>query len=75
MNQAERTREQRLRRMAERQGLALKKSPRRDPYALDFGTYILVDPDTNALVLGGPSGGFAHAPDLDDIEAYLKGDR
>jgi hypothetical protein len=31
--------ENRLRRMAERQGLQLIKSRRRDPLALDYGTY------------------------------------
>jgi hypothetical protein len=34
---AEKTRETRLRRMAERQGLALHKSRRRDPFAKDYG--------------------------------------
>jgi hypothetical protein len=46
---AEKVRENRLRRMAERQGFALRKSRRRDPHALDYGTYYLVDPDTGLL--------------------------
>lgn len=62
-----RSREQRLRRMADRQGLALKKSARRDPYALDFGKYWLV---------GAPGDygvdGFAN---LDELEAYLRRER
>jgi hypothetical protein len=33
----EKVRENRLRRMAERQGLALRKSRRRDPRAIDYG--------------------------------------
>ncbi len=42
--------ENRLRRGAERQGLQLQKSRSRDPRAVDFGTYQLVDPATNAIV-------------------------
>ena len=72
---ATRTREQRLRRMAGRQGLKLHKSPRRDPRALDYGAYILVDARTNAVVYGGAEGGFLAGPDLDRIERYLKGER
>lgn len=39
---AEKTRETRLRRAAERQGLVLKRSRRRDPRAFDYGRYWLV---------------------------------
>lgn len=38
---AEKVRENRLRRVAERRGLALTKSRRRDERAVDFGTYQL----------------------------------
>ena len=41
----DKVRENRLRRMATRQGLHLVKSRRRDPQALDFGTYGLADRD------------------------------
>jgi hypothetical protein len=79
---AERTREQRLRRMAERQGLALVKSRRRDPFAKDYGLYWLVDPMTEAhsgaeqeaaLRLGGhPAYRFPWSgTDLDGIEEFL----
>jgi hypothetical protein len=64
---SERVRELRLRRMAERQGLALHKSRRRDPRAIDYGRYWLVDVRTNVLV--GPE-----TRDLDDIERYLTGE-
>jgi hypothetical protein len=60
--------------MADRQGLRLEKSRRRDPRAYDYGTYILVDIATTAVVCGGSDGGFQHGPDLDVIEAYLTGD-
>jgi hypothetical protein len=66
----DRVRENRLRRMAERQGLRLLKSRRRDPYADGYGTYMLVeatavDPTSNG---SGPGYGF----DLDAIEQQLK---
>jgi hypothetical protein len=40
---SEKVRENRLRRAAERQGLTLSKSRRRDPRAKDYGTYQLGD--------------------------------
>lgn len=69
-NTTDKVRENRLRRTAKRQGLRLEKSRRRDPRALDFGTYWLVDPWTNTLVYGGGVG--VDGPHLDDIEAYLR---
>lgn len=42
---AEKVRENRLRRMAERQGLELRKSRRRDPRAKDYGRWYIVDID------------------------------
>ena len=44
--------ENRLRRIATRRGMILKKSPRRDPEARDYGLYALIDRDTNALLTG-----------------------
>ena len=69
-NTAEKVRENRLRRMAERQGLALRKSRRRDPRAIDYGVFWLVDPGLNWLVVGEPGGW-----NLDQVEQYLTGDR
>lgn len=67
---AEKTRENRLRRMARRQGLDLEKSRRRDPRALDYGGYQLIARGSNSLVLGELAGnGFSAS--LDDIEAFL----
>jgi hypothetical protein len=55
------------------QGLRLEKSRRRDPHALDYGKFILIDVATNGVVLGsGPVGPNA---DLEDVERYLKGER
>lgn len=77
----EKVRENRLRRMAARQGLALHKSRRRDPYAKDFGLYWVVDPGLYDPREEWPPGEHPahHFPwrggTLDDVEAYLTGDR
>lgn len=42
--------ENRVRRMAERQRLCLRKNRRRDPHAYDFGTYELTEQDGRVLV-------------------------
>jgi hypothetical protein len=47
---ADKIRENRVRRMAQRQLLRLEKSRRRDPRAVDFGGYMLVN-DRNTVVL------------------------
>lgn len=61
---AAKVQEIRARRAAERQGLRLAKSRRRDPRALDYGTFTLTD-----LASGEPvAGPFA---DLDEVESYL----
>jgi hypothetical protein len=65
----EKVRENRLRRMAERQGLMLRKSRRRDPRAVDYGRYWLIDLDTTGVVAGGQFG-----IDLDDVESHLTAD-
>ena len=60
---AEKVRENRLRRMAERQGMRLVKSRRRDPLALDYGKYWLVRTT--------PHGRRVELVDLDDVERFL----
>jgi len=64
-------RENRLRRMARRQRLALQKSRRRDPNAWDYETYQLVDPSTNGLVYADFTTRFGYGLSLDDVEAFL----
>lgn len=66
---AEKVRENRLRRMAERQGLRLLKSRRRDERAIDYGGFMLVDAETGLAIAGGsPVPYFLSA---DDVEAWL----
>ena len=65
----DKVRENKLRRMAERQGLRLEKSRRRDPRAYDYGTYQLVDANTNWLVASNHNTGYGL--DLDEVEAVL----
>jgi hypothetical protein len=59
--------ENRLRRAAERQGYRLVKSRRRDPRALDYGTYELVKVRDDARGLDGSLDGL----DLDEVEGLL----
>lgn len=68
---AARVRENRLRRMADRYGLRLTKSRRRDPKALDYGLYALFDIRTNFTVNQLLLGRYAHGWTLDDVENYL----
>lgn len=64
----DKTREIRLRRSAQRQGLALHKSRLRDPRAIGYGLFNLSD-ESNRIVAGGDAGGYSMS--LDEIEIYL----
>lgn len=66
---SDKVKENRVRRLAARQGLLLVKSRRRDPNAFDFGGYMLVDAETNGVVAGSSPGVFSLS--LDDAEARL----
>lgn len=71
MSEVSKVRENRARRMAARQGLALVKSRRRDEHALDYGRYWLLSPhNSNALVAGGEWG-----ITLEEVEHELTSDR
>lgn len=79
MSNPDKIREDRLRRMAARQGLKLVKNPRRDPRATDYGSYMLVNPETSWVVAdfgwdrpGWDKPGNSH---LDDVEDYLTRER
>lgn len=69
MDTEDRVRENRLRRMAKRQGLELKKSPRRDPRAIGYGTYMLVDARTSTIKAGDQQNGYGL--DMDEVEKAL----
>jgi hypothetical protein len=66
---SEKVRENRLRRMAGRQGYRLEKSRRRDPRALDYDRYYITDISTRTVVTGLIAD--RHGMSLDDVEAYL----
>jgi hypothetical protein len=61
--------ENRLRRAANRQGLRLEKSRARDPRAIGYGTYHLVDVDTNTLASYGYQQGYGL--NLEDVWRFL----
>jgi hypothetical protein len=67
--------ENRLRRVADRQGYRLEKSRRRDERAITFGLYRLVDLFTGEVIGAGP---IDHAPggyglELSDVVGCLLG--
>jgi anti-sigma B factor antagonist len=66
----DRVRENRLRRMAARQGLRLLKSTRRDQYADGYGTYRLVGAQNGEHRYGDAVTGYGM--DLDAVERHLK---
>jgi hypothetical protein len=74
MGTTEITREKRLRRAAARQGLRLSKSPRRDPYASDYGKYRVEHPDSGGKIVAGGAP-FEYSLDLDQVELVLFPDR
>ena len=69
---SDKVRENKLRRMAERQGMRLVKSRRRDPLATDFNCYGLFDSRGNTE-FGITSAGGEHTmvASLDEVERFL----
>jgi hypothetical protein len=70
------TRENQLRQKANRQGMRLVKSARRDPDALDYGRYHLAvfrAGDWRPVGHIGMTGGMAGMT-VDDVDAYLRHD-
>lgn len=65
----ENVREERLRRVAERRGLTLMKSPLSDRTETSYGTYMLVETDTATVRLSGNPAGYGLT--LDDVEDVL----
>jgi hypothetical protein len=56
--------------MADRQGLSLQKSRRRDPRAIAYGGWMIVNAHSGAVVAGTEGTGRPHWS-LDDVEKYL----
>jgi hypothetical protein len=65
----EKVHENRIRRMASRQGYRLTRSRRRDPYAKGFGLYDLVDANGKSVMAGETEHSFRF--ELDQIERFL----
>ena len=66
MDAKTKVRENMLRRIASRQGLRLQKSRQRDPMALDYGKYSLVNGRPGHIHV------FIGQGDLDQIEEWLE---
>jgi hypothetical protein len=62
-------REARLRRMLQRRGFVLQKSRARDPGAVTYGGYQIVDTNVGGVV--GGEGSFGYAFDLDEVAAWI----
>jgi hypothetical protein len=70
---ADRAHEDRLRRAAERHGLKLEKTRRRDPRAVDYGRFRLIDRASGEPVF--PSHDLTAYPlSLQDVEQALTGE-
>ena len=61
----------RQRRVAERRGLVLRKSNRRDPLALDYGLFAILDGNTGNPVHPGRLASI-YALTIEDVELYLQ---
>ena len=66
----DKVRENKLRRMAQRQGLRVVKSRRRDPQAYDYNGYMILDTAINGIVAGSQPMEFSFS--LDDVERFLQ---
>jgi hypothetical protein len=65
-------RENRMRRIAARQGLRLVKSRSRDQRAIDHGLYALIDIQTDSAVNPKIAQRWVCSWTLDEVEAYLE---
>jgi hypothetical protein len=66
-------RENRLRRMADRQGLRLIKSRSRDPRAIDYGLFALVDQVHGGAINPALANRWTCSWSIDEVEQYLTG--
>jgi hypothetical protein len=68
----DKVKENRLRRMADRRGYRLMKSRSRDPQAIDYSLYALIDVRTGGAVNPALAQRWTCSWDLDDVEDYLQ---
>ena len=68
-DRAEKVRENRLRRIAERRGYRLLKSRLRDKEAPGYGGYMLIAAFGNLVMLGGTP--YSFSATIEDVEKYL----
>ena len=64
-------RENRMRRMAKRRGYRLVKSRSRDPQAVDYDLYAVIDVRTNGAVNPPIAGRWLCSWSLEEVEDYL----
>lgn len=70
--QAEKTREARVRRMVARNGYMLRKSRSRNVDSVEYGLYMVIDPETGGTVNPSIAQRWNHSWTLDDVEAWFK---
>jgi hypothetical protein len=70
MDQDLKVQENRARRRLDRMGFSLMKSRRKDPRALEYGGYMIVNRFTNAIEAGGTPG--AYALSIEDVERWIE---
>jgi hypothetical protein len=71
MREIEKVRENRMRLMADRQGLRLMKSRSGNPSAIDYGLYALIDHRHGGAVNPALADRWSCSWTLDDVEAFL----
>jgi len=71
MDKETKVRENRLRRAADRRGLKLSKSRSRDPSAIDFGRYALIDVESGGTVHAVRADRWIHCLSLEEVEDWL----
>ena len=71
---SEKSRENTLRRKLDRMGYRLQRSRRKDPDAIDYVCYWIVDAETNVVIFGQGALGRPTAT-LDEIEQWIEESR
>lgn len=71
MPHAQKYRENRLRRVADRQGLTISRSRVRDPQAKDFGLYAVINVIKGTTVNPSLDNRWLHSWTLDEAEDYI----